>query len=123
VTSSSRGLSRLADSATSQPAQASCIAHGSNNNLPHIMLVFSVTLDLHGMLSEMLCLQQAAGSSCASPNRFEEAARHAWGYFENALSVYARLLFYKTSITGVQVLTLMVRLRKTLYFLLADFVE
>jgi hypothetical protein len=54
---------------------------------------------------------------------FQEAARHAWGYFENALSVYARLLFYKTSITGVQVLTLMVRLRKTLYFLPADFVE
>jgi hypothetical protein len=54
---------------------------------------------------------------------FQEAARHAWGYFENALSVYARLLFYKTSITGAQVLTLMVRLRKTLYFLPADFVE
>lgn len=29
-------------------------------------------------------------------------------YFENALAVYARLLFFKTSITGVQVLTLMV---------------
>jgi hypothetical protein len=39
---------------------------------------------------------------------FQKAAKHAWGYFENALSVYARLLFFKTSITGVQVLTLMV---------------
>jgi hypothetical protein len=54
---------------------------------------------------------------------FQEAARHAWGYFENALSVYARLLFYKTSITGVQVLTLMVSLPNSLYFLLADFAE
>jgi hypothetical protein len=43
---------------------------------------------------------------------FQEAAKHAWGYFENALSVYARLLFFKTSITGVQVLTLMVSLPK-----------
>jgi hypothetical protein len=41
---------------------------------------------------------------------FQEAAEHAWGYFENALSVYARLLFFKTSITGVQTLTLMVSL-------------
>jgi hypothetical protein len=39
---------------------------------------------------------------------FHEAAKQAWGYFENALSVYARLLFFKTSIIGVQVLTLMV---------------
>ncbi|KAK3678483.1 hypothetical protein LTR78_001780 [Recurvomyces mirabilis] len=38
---------------------------------------------------------------------FHEAAQHAWHYFENALSVYARLLFFKTSIAGVQVLTLM----------------
>jgi hypothetical protein len=40
---------------------------------------------------------------------FEETSRRAWLYFENALAVYARLLFYKTSVTGVQVLTLMVR--------------
>jgi hypothetical protein len=39
---------------------------------------------------------------------FQKAAKHAWRYFENALSVYARLLFFRTSITGVQVLTLMV---------------
>lgn len=43
---------------------------------------------------------------------FQKAAKHAWGYFENALSVYARLLFFKTSIMGVQVLTLMVSLPK-----------
>jgi hypothetical protein len=49
---------------------------------------------------------------------FQEAAKHAWGYFENALSVYARLLFFKTSITGVQVLTLMVRLLESLRVLL-----
>jgi hypothetical protein len=41
-------------------------------------------------------------------NSFREAAKRAWRYFENALSVYARLLFFKTSIVGVQVLTLMV---------------
>jgi hypothetical protein len=39
---------------------------------------------------------------------FQEASQRAWMYFENALAVYARLLFYKTSITGVQALTLMV---------------
>jgi hypothetical protein len=38
---------------------------------------------------------------------FQEASRRAWLYFENALAVYARLLFYKTSVTGVQVLTMM----------------
>ncbi|KAF2214723.1 hypothetical protein CERZMDRAFT_95115 [Cercospora zeae-maydis SCOH1-5] len=38
---------------------------------------------------------------------FTEACQQAWIYFENALRVYARLLFYKTSIMGVQVLTLM----------------
>ncbi|PIB02544.1 hypothetical protein CB0940_00175 [Cercospora beticola] len=38
---------------------------------------------------------------------FKEASQQAWLYFENALAVYARLLFYKTSIMGVQALTLM----------------
>ncbi|KAK4623535.1 ABC-transporter-regulating transcription factor [Fulvia fulva] len=38
---------------------------------------------------------------------FKDASQQAWLYFENALAVYARLLFYKTSIMGVQVLTLM----------------
>ncbi|KAM3418752.1 hypothetical protein BST61_g4726 [Cercospora zeina] len=38
---------------------------------------------------------------------FTEACQQAWMYFEDVLRVYARLLFYKTSITGVQVLTLM----------------
>ena len=42
---------------------------------------------------------------------FRVAAEHAWKYFENALAVYARLLFFKTSIMGVQALTLMVRMR------------
>ena len=48
---------------------------------------------------------------------FKDATKHAWGYFENALSVYARLLFFKTSITGVQVLTLMVSLSRIVGFL------
>lgn len=40
---------------------------------------------------------------------FSEATQQAWKYFENALSVYAKLLFFKTSTLGVQTLTLMVR--------------
>jgi hypothetical protein len=43
---------------------------------------------------------------------FQEAAKQAWAYFENALFVYARLLFFKTSITGVQALTLMVSISR-----------
>ena len=39
---------------------------------------------------------------------FQVASQQAWAYFENALSVYTKLLFYKTSIVGVQALTLMV---------------
>lgn len=50
--------------------------------------------------------------TCKSKS-FQEAVNQAWGYFENALSVYARLLFFKTSITGVQVLTLMVSIFQT----------
>ena len=38
-----------------------------------------------------------------------EASKLAWRFFENALSVYARLLFFRTSVIGVQALTLMVR--------------
>ena len=40
---------------------------------------------------------------------FRVASERAWAYFENALSVYTKLLFYKTSIVGVQALTIMVR--------------
>ncbi|KAK5162732.1 uncharacterized protein LTR77_011215 [Saxophila tyrrhenica] len=38
---------------------------------------------------------------------FRKASKQAWRYFETALAVYARLIFLKTSIMGVQALTLM----------------
>ena len=57
--------------------------------------------------------------TCKSKS-FQKAAKQAWGYFENALSVYARLLFFKTSITGVQVLTLMVSVSQTSFDSVAD---
>ena len=37
-----------------------------------------------------------------------DANQAAWGWFENALSVHTELLYFRTSITGVQALTLMV---------------
>lgn len=39
---------------------------------------------------------------------YTEAHRESWGYFENALSVHAELLYFRTSVMGVQALTLMV---------------
>ncbi|KAK5739936.1 hypothetical protein LTR17_005032 [Elasticomyces elasticus] len=60
---------------------------------------------------------------------FQEASQKSWVYFEDALTVYARLLFFKTSITGVQVLTLMAYYAQTLagpcleYMLSADAVR
>lgn len=33
----------------------------------------------------------------------------AWGYFENALSVHTEVLYFRTSMVGIQALTLMVR--------------
>ncbi|KAH0846011.1 putative fungal specific transcription factor [Fonsecaea pedrosoi] len=38
---------------------------------------------------------------------FQEANQSAWGYFENALSVQTEMLYFRTSIVGVQALTLM----------------
>ncbi|EXJ76298.1 uncharacterized protein A1O5_00806 [Cladophialophora psammophila CBS 110553] len=38
---------------------------------------------------------------------FHEANETGWGYFENALSVYTNILFYQTSIVGVQALVVM----------------
>ncbi|KIW27762.1 uncharacterized protein PV07_07470 [Cladophialophora immunda] len=43
-------------------------------------------------------------SKCSS---FQEANQSAWGYFENALSVHTEMLYFRTSIVGVQALTLM----------------
>ncbi|EXJ70411.1 uncharacterized protein A1O5_06479 [Cladophialophora psammophila CBS 110553] len=43
-------------------------------------------------------------SNCGS---FQEANQSAWGYFENALSVHTEMLYFRTSIVGVQALTLM----------------
>jgi hypothetical protein len=40
---------------------------------------------------------------------FSEANQMAWGWFENALAVHTEILYFRTSILGVQVLTLMVR--------------
>ncbi len=37
-----------------------------------------------------------------------DANQAAWGWFENALSVHTELLYFRTSITGVKALTLMV---------------
>lgn len=39
----------------------------------------------------------------------QEANQLAWGWFENALSVHTEILYFRTSIVGVQALTLMVR--------------
>ena len=39
---------------------------------------------------------------------FREACQASWGWFENALSVHTEILYFRTSILGVQALTLMV---------------
>lgn len=39
-----------------------------------------------------------------------EANRVAWTYFENALALHTQILLFKTSLVGVQALTVMVRL-------------
>jgi hypothetical protein len=39
---------------------------------------------------------------------FHEANRVAWTYFENALAFYAQILLFRTSLTSVQALTVMV---------------
>ncbi len=39
---------------------------------------------------------------------YTEAHRESWSYFENALSVHAELLYFRSSVMGVQALTLMV---------------
>ena len=41
---------------------------------------------------------------------FKEATQLAWVWFENALSVHTEVLYFRTSIVGVQALTLMVSL-------------
>ncbi|KAI1629537.1 fungal-specific transcription factor domain-containing protein [Exophiala viscosa] len=38
---------------------------------------------------------------------YTEAHQESWSYFENALSVHAELLYFRTSVVGVQALTLM----------------
>ncbi|KAJ2905583.1 hypothetical protein MKZ38_004877 [Zalerion maritima] len=38
---------------------------------------------------------------------FQEANRSAWEWFENALSVHTEILYFRTSLVGVQALTLM----------------
>ncbi|KAI1616602.1 fungal-specific transcription factor domain-containing protein [Exophiala viscosa] len=43
-------------------------------------------------------------SKCSS---FKEATQSAWDWFENALSVHTEVLYFRTSIVGVQALTLM----------------
>lgn len=39
---------------------------------------------------------------------FHEANKLAWRFFENALSAHTEILYFRTSIVGVQALTLMV---------------
>ena len=40
---------------------------------------------------------------------FHEANRVAWTYFENALALHTETLLFKTSLTSVQALTVMVQ--------------
>lgn len=39
---------------------------------------------------------------------FRAASQVSWEWFENALSVHTEILYFKTSLLGVQALTLMV---------------
>lgn len=41
-------------------------------------------------------------------NSLKDCNRDAWGYFENALSVHTEVLYFRTSMVGIQALTLMV---------------
>ncbi|EXJ69162.1 uncharacterized protein A1O5_08097 [Cladophialophora psammophila CBS 110553] len=43
----------------------------------------------------------------AKTTTFREACQISWGWFENALSVHTEILYFKTSILGLQALTLM----------------
>lgn len=46
---------------------------------------------------------------------FHEANETGWRYFENTLSVYTKILFYQTSIIGVQALVVMVSSKPTFF--------
>lgn len=46
---------------------------------------------------------------------FQNASHTSWGFFENALSVIADILFFRASMVGVQALILMVRAPDTCF--------
>lgn len=47
---------------------------------------------------------------------YTKAQEESWSYFENALSVHSELLCFRTSVMGVQSLTLMVQFRSSVRF-------
>jgi hypothetical protein len=52
----------------------------------------------------------------AKTKSFRQANQLAWRWFENALSVHTEILYFRTSLIGVQALTLMVRFTSHFHF-------